>query len=139
MGAREHDVAQVFGPVRQRRELGAGRRAQADHGDPAEAPPPHDGVGRVRRPEHHPRHAAACVAQLAEHDREGGPDAAGHVFGGGPLRPRDHVAVGVEHDRVGVRASDVDADREVPEPRLADRGAHRATSAVGVAAPSKGT
>ena len=121
-GAREHGVAQVGGPARERREVARRGGAEADDRDAAQVAAAHDRVGGVGGAEHHPGDLRPQVADLGEHGGEGGADAPGDVEGGGLLRPGDHGAVAVEHDGVGVRAADVDAHGQVA-------AAHSTTSA----------
>jgi len=128
-GAREHRVAELGRPARQRRELGRGGRAEPDDGDAVEVAAAHDGVRRVGRAEHDARDEGTTVAELPQHGDERRADAARDIGRGGLLGPGEHPAGAVERDGVGVGAADVDADREVA-------GGHRAASAV---ARAKGT
>ncbi len=82
-------------------------------------------VGGVRRPEHHVGHPAGLDSGGREDGVDRGGDAAADVGRGRPLRLGDQPVGAVEHDGVGVRAADVDAEPQVDRRAHADELLHR--------------
>ena len=103
--------AQVGRPVDERRQGRRRRQADANRGDPGDMAALDDGVGEMRRADHHRVDPGRIDRTRRDETLQRRDDAVADLLGRGGLDRVQH-ALAVDQDGVGVGAADVDAEAD---------------------------